>query len=86
MTDPTPLHPVTAEPVPEIVELLERWLEMARDGDIRCVAMVALRDNLVIRTGFAGFETVPQETTLIGAIETLKWDFMSEQNKEYVDD
>lgn len=71
---------VNGEPVPEIIDLIERFLEDARSGKIRAVAIVAADVNWSTARCFAAdsHARIPP-THMIGIIEALKCQLIVDQ-------
>jgi len=64
------------EPNTHVVELLERWLEYARAGEIRSVFLVgSLQKTGCTRRGSAGEYTIAE---VLFQIEQMRWDLMAE--------
>jgi len=60
--------PVPDEPNPETIELLEKYLELARKGEIETVAIAALTIN---RDTLHAYSTTDENLSLIGAVKLL---------------
>lgn len=63
---PTPLN----EPIPQIVERIEKYLEMAKAGQIRAIASVIINPDGSVTTGW---EENGNRITLMGGVGYLQF-------------
>lgn len=66
------LKPVLAQPDAEVISLLERALDLARDGHLRSVALVGLTADQSVYTAYS-VQDIP---LMIGQIEMVKIQLM----------
>lgn len=77
MTQSNPIQLVTRPNLlnQEVIEVLEHWLEMAKNGEILSVAIAAIREDLASHTQWSSCDNMQ---LLIGAAAILEYKLIKE--------